>query len=457
MIDECTLLFDAFDIENPERVNTYILDAFAGKYDRVIAKNLEKYISRANVVDMLVFDRSDYDKSLNLNSKKKVNFSSKFESSILENLVSFQSGLWKGEKWPLQMVKVLRNTNFNLNNWKLSYEDIAEIEVESKQLESRKLDYGDIILEKSGGSDTQAIWRVALFDKRSNELFSYSNFCSRIRVIDPGQAHPLYIAHILNDFYNKWGTVPLQNWVRLLNIDMEGYKKIKIPLPPLNIQQQIVDEMEILEQRERENKENVERFKNSIGLLLPKNIASIKVDDIALMLKRGKSPKYGDSHIQIIKSWQARGVRTFDFAERHFVDASFVLDERKIEKWDILINSTGVGTAGRVTLFDLDGDFVVDTHITILRLDRSRAIPIYILSYFVDFGFKNIEALALGQSGQIELSIETIKNLKIPLPPLSEQQRIVMEIEQIEGKIAELELELASIPAQKEAILKKYL
>lgn len=234
-------------------------------------------------------------------------------------------------------------------------------------------------------------------------------------------------------------------------------EEVKIPLPPLDVQQQIVDEMEILGQRERENKENVERLKNSIGLLLPKNIASIKVDDIALMLKRGKSPKYGDSHIQIIKSWQARGVRTFDFAERHFVDASFVLDERKIEKWDILINSTGVGTAGRVTLFDLDGDFVVDTHITILRLDRSRAIPIYILSYFVDFGFKNIEALALGQSGQIELSIETIKNFKIPLPPLSEQQRIVIEIEQIEGKIAELEVELASIPAQKEAILKKYL
>ena len=245
------------------------------------------------------------------------------------------------------------------------------------------------------------------------------------------------------------------SWHRRVPIDF--YKSLDIPLPPLDVQQQIVDEMEILEQRERENKENVERFKNSIGLLLPKNIASIKVDDIALMLKRGKSPKYGDSHIQIIKSWQARGVRTFDFAERHFVDASFVLDERKIEKWDILINSTGVGTAGRVTLFDLDGDFVVDTHITILRLDRSRAIPIYILSYFVDFGFKNIEALALGQSGQIELSIETIKNLKIPLPPLSEQQRIVMEIEQIEGKIAELELELASIPAQKEAILKKYL
>ncbi len=90
-------------------------------------------------------------------------------------------------------------------------------------------------------------------------------------------------------------------------------------------------------------------------------------------------------------------------------------------------------------MFDFEGDFVVDTHITILRLDSSKALPTYILSYFVDFGFKNIEALALGQSGQIELSIETIKNFKIPLPPISEQQLIVAEIEKIESEIEVLE------------------
>lgn len=82
----------------------------------------------------------------------------------------------------LQVVKVLRNTNFKLNNGFLDYGDVAEIEVETTQLATRTLQYGDIILEKSGGSDTQAIGRVVLFDKNDNETYSYSNFCSRVRV-----------------------------------------------------------------------------------------------------------------------------------------------------------------------------------------------------------------------------------------------------------------------------------
>ena len=50
-----------------------------------------------------------------------------------------------------------------------------------------------------------------------------------------------------------------------------------------------------------------------------------------------------------------------------------------------------------------------------------------------------------------------INNIKIPLPPLSEQQKIVSEIEKIEAKIKVLETEIAQIPKQKEAILKKNL
>ena len=65
--------------------------------------------------------------------------------------------------------------------------------------------------------------------------------------------------------------------------------------------------------------------------------------------------------------------------------------------------------------------------------------------------------MATGQSGQIELSLTIIKNIKISLPTLSEQKKIVLKIEEIEEQIAGLEIEIAAIPAQKEAILKKYL
>ena len=132
-----------------------------GKIDLELPKNILQNISYQNLVDMLTFDRIDFEKKILLNAKKKVKIESKWDDEILDNLVSFQSGLWTGEKGELQKVKVLRNTNFKLNNGKLSYDDVAEIEVETSQLESRTLTYGDIILEKSGGSDTQAIESVS--------------------------------------------------------------------------------------------------------------------------------------------------------------------------------------------------------------------------------------------------------------------------------------------------------
>lgn len=178
-----------------------------------------------------------------------------------------------------------------------------------------------------------------------------------------------------------------------------------------------------------------------------------KLEDLSLMLKRGKSAQYGKSTTQIIKSGQARGYKSFDFTERHFVSSDFVLDDRKLETGDILINSSGVGTAGRVTLFDLQGTFVVDSHITILRPDKSKVLPDYVLQSLAYIGFNKIESLALGQSGQIELSLSTIQNIKIPVPPKNVQQKIIASIAAIEKQEDEAK---AQIDKLEQAIEKLY-
>ena len=156
-----------------------------------------------------------------------------------------------------------------------------------------------------------------------------------------------------------------------------------------------------------------------------------KLVTLSVLLKRGKSAKYGNSSLQIIKSGQARGFFEFDFKEKHFVDENFIVDERKLQKKDILINSTGQGTAGRVTFFNLDGDYVVDSHITILRT-KTEVLSEYVFICLLRFGFKYLESLAKGASGQIELNLDTIGNLKIPLPPLDIQQKIVQECETVD-------------------------
>lgn len=82
--------------------------------------------------------------------------------------------------------------------------------------------------------------------------------------------------------------------------------------------------------------------------------------------------------VQVIKSGQARGYRDFDFSSKYYLAKDTEIDERKLQKGDILINSTGVGTAGRVTLFELDGDYVVDSHITIFR-PNDEVLPTFVL------------------------------------------------------------------------------
>lgn len=174
---------------------------------------------------------------------------------------------------------------------------------------------------------------------------------------------------------------------------------------------------------------------------------------IATFIQRGKNPVYGEEGIQVIKSGQARGGIEFDFSKVYFATNYDSEDKRILKKGDILINSTGVGTAGRVTLFDLNGKYAVDNHITILRTKNGvdNLYVFYTLAYGI--GFKNIEAMAVGTSGQIELSVSTIQNIKIPLPPIDIQKKIVEECEKIDQVVTKNKEMIREMQTNMEAII----
>ena len=429
-IAECTKLFDEDRFDNKEKASTYIYKAFSGDYDFPIDENLKENISRVRLVDMFTFDRAIFTKNISTAVKKKVKIESKWDIVRLGNVSQINYGtriVRKTEEGTIYPVYGGGNETFKANSF--NRKDTYIISRFGMSPECIRFVTGEFFLNDSG-----------MTLDSSSELLNQK-----------------YLDYFL--FLNQEIVYLCGRGVAQKNIDIEAFNKIQIPLPLKEIQEKIVSEIEILEKKEAKVKEKIEGLKNSISESMSSfgNAQTTKLEDVALLLKRGKSAKYGNSNIQIIKSGQARGIKEFDFSKKHFVDEKFVLDERKLEKGDILINSTGVGTAGRVTMFDLDGTFVVDSHITILRPNKKQVLPDFILQSLVKIGFKNIEAMAQGQSGQIELSLSTIQNIKISLPSFSEQQKIVSEIEKIETEVAELEQQLAEIPKEKEAVLKKYL
>ncbi len=155
------------------------------------------------------------------------------------------TGLWTGKKEPFVNVAVIRNTNFS-KDCKLKLDDVAYLDVEQKQYSTRKLLPGDIIVEKSGGSDKQPVGRVVLFDIPKGE-FSFSNFTGTLRIKNKRELNSRFLHRCLFAHYLRGETRKLQSKTTgLHNLDMKGYLKLPIPVPPLEEQSRIVAELDLL-------------------------------------------------------------------------------------------------------------------------------------------------------------------------------------------------------------------
>jgi type I restriction enzyme S subunit len=157
----------------------------------------------------------------------------------LDELCEFKNGLWEGKKEPYIHVGVIRNTNFTKEG-RLDDSNIAYLDVESKQYSTRKLDYGDIILEKSGGGPKQAVGRVIPFEKKEGE-FSFSNFTSVVRIRDKNELNYSYLHRYLHYLYISGATEPMQKHsTGIRNLQLKEYKEVEVEYPSIEVQQRIV-------------------------------------------------------------------------------------------------------------------------------------------------------------------------------------------------------------------------
>ena len=168
-----------------------------------------------------------------------------WEYKKLGDVCDALTGLWTGKKEPFVNVAVIRNTNFS-KDCKLKLDDVAYLDVEQKQYATRKLLPGDIIVEKSGGSDKQPVGRVVLFDIPQGE-YSFSNFTGTLRIKNAQELNSKYLYRCLVAHYFKGATRKLQSKTTgLHNLDMKGYLKLPIPVPPMSEQSRIVAELDLL-------------------------------------------------------------------------------------------------------------------------------------------------------------------------------------------------------------------
>lgn len=172
-------------------------------------------------------------------------------------------------------------------------------------------------------------------------------------------------------------------------------------------------------------------------------------------IKRGKSPKYADNGSVYVFAQKCNvKLGGIDISLAKLLDMStfgkYPVEEYMVNE-DIIINSTGNGTLGRIGMFhdtDRINDFIIvpDSHVTIIRAcdQLKKDYLFFALKYYQPY----LEKLGEGSTNQTELRPSTIAELFIPIPPIREQERIVAKLLEV--------LPMVDVYGIKETALKEY-
>lgn len=179
---------------------------------------------------------------------------------------------------------------------------------------------------------------------------------------------------------------------------------------------------------------------------LPKGWSWSPLKFATTFLNRGSAPDYADEGPVRAVSQAANQLAGLDWTRTRF--SAYDGDPRRLKGYllhsDILINSTGNGTLGRVGYFTKGPDdipCVADSHVTVARADRRVADPRFMYYWLRSVPFYNYiySVLVVGATNQIELNREGLAGAPIALPPFDEQQRIADFLEAEVARIDHLD------------------
>ena len=154
-------------------------------------------------------------------------------------------------------------------------------------------------------------------------------------------------------------------------------------------------------------------------------------------IKRGKAPKYEEKSDTLVFAQKCNTKDGYiDISKAKFLDQSTLkkyTDEDYLSYNDIIINSTGTGTLGRIGIYMESDDaygikIVPDSHITIVRAMSSEMNSRYVY-YFLKYHQSYFENSGVGSTNQKELKPEVISTFLVAVPPIEEQNNIVSKID----------------------------
>ena len=380
------------------------------------------------------------------------------------------SGEWGNEiEEGIKGTKVLRTTNFT-NLGRLDLSDVVEREIDLIKYENKMLKNGDIIIEKSGGSPTQPVGRVVIFDIDEEEPYFCNNFTSILRPTD--KLYPKYALYLMKRLYDIRKVLKFQNQTTgIINLKLNDYiSKTEVDIPSLDTQKKIAEVLDKAQELIDKRKEQIEaldelvksRFIEMFGdpVRNPKGWKIEKLENISSVgsSKRVFVDELVDEGIPFYRGTEIGALSTGE----HIQPTLFITKEH----YNSLKESTGVPVIGDLLMPSICPDgriwivkdnqpfYFKDGRVLWIHLEEKNINSIYLKHMLREKFIRDYNKIASGTTFA-ELKIFALKGLDISIPPIELQNQFADFVNQIDKLKSQMENSLKELEDNFKSLMQK--
>ena len=387
-----------------------------------------------------------------------------------------ESGEWGEEDLTGNGVNVLRTTNFT-DTGVIDYNDVVKRKLDIEKLHNKWLRVGDIIIEKSGGSEIKPVGRVVYFTGKENE-YVFNNFTSVLRDRCKDSVDSRYVFFHLLNLYRKRGTVRYSNRttgihnlklsmflnnesVELIEIDKQKEKVLSLDLL-INVinrrKQQLVDLDNLIKSR------FVEMFGDPVSN--PKGWETRLLGDVlrgkpsnGFFAKNTEYTIDGDSSVMWIVDIVNRMYSNIDCTKRINAKDEDV-KKYSVQYGDLLfcrssLNVDGIGKASMVPK-NVKPRTLFECHIIRIPLDMSVCLPEFIQILTTTVGFRNQIMSKANTATMTTINQDGICSNKIYIPPLFLQNQFADFVQQVDKSKVVIQKSLDETQELFDCLMQKY-
>lgn len=333
-------------------------------------------------------------------------------------------------------IELVKPSNFT-ENMIVNIESGEEYLSKEGKSKGRVAEVGDILVTCIGNiGNVGIVSKEVCFNQQINSIKVYKK-----KVLSKYIAYAiLYIKPALNHVANK-AVVPI--------INKSTFEKMKIPVPPIEIQKQIVEVLDEAQKLIDNRKKQIELLDDLIESIFydmfgdpvknDKGWEVKKLGELSSLITKGASPNWqgieyvdDDSQTLFITSENVRE-GYLDLSKRKYLQDEFNEKQKRsiLKKGDFLINIVGA-SIGRVAQFNMEVKANINQAVSLVRLENKDIDDKYLLVFLnSESALAQYEKMKVSVA-RANLSLQNIKDLQIPIPPLPLQNQFAEKVKAIE-------------------------